>query len=194
MRWVEGARGFRIASGGGAAVTDGSAGAGDRLATLDLGSADVSFGCEFERGSSAGQHGGVCVRYADASNFLYVRVTGQAVELRKVEEGRHSAVASAAFTWAASERRFLQVVTHGESVRVFVDDRQVIDASTSFNSASPTQAPRGTGCTARARPTTRGAHSAGGRRCFGAWWTRYTRDRGWGRSTATCGRWTTWSG
>lgn len=42
----------------------------------------------------------------------------------------------AEFAWAASERRFLQVVTHGESVRVFVDDRQVIDASTSFNAGS----------------------------------------------------------
>ena len=134
--WTEGGRGFRIVSGGGAAETDGSAGAGDRVATLDLGSADVSFGCDFERGSNADQHGGVCVRYADASNFLYVQVTGQAVELRKVEEGQHSAVASATFAWDASERRFLQVVTHGERVRVFVDDQQLLDASTSFNSGN----------------------------------------------------------
>ncbi len=136
LRWTEGARGFRVAAGGRAAETDGSAGAGDRLATLDLGRADVSFGCEFERGSSDEQHGGVCLRYADASNFLYVRVTGQAVELRKVEEGRRSGVASAEYAWGASERRFVQVVTHGESVRVFVDDRQVIDASTSFNAGA----------------------------------------------------------
>ena len=136
LRWTEGGRGFRIASGGGAAETDGSAGAGDRIATLDLGRADVSFGCEFERGSSAEQHGGLCARYADASNFLYVRVTEQAVELRKVEAGRHSAVASSAHAWGASERRFLQVVTHGESVRVFVDDRQLIDATTGFNSGA----------------------------------------------------------
>ncbi len=136
LRWTEGARGFRIASGGGAAETDGAGGAGGRLATLDLGRADVSFGSEFERGSSGGEHGGLSVRYADASNFLYVRVTGQAVELRKVEKGVHSGVASAAYAWGASERRFLQVVTHGESVRVFVDDRQVIAASTSFNAGA----------------------------------------------------------
>ena len=134
FRWTEGGRGFRIASGGGAAETDGSSGAGTRLATLDLGSTDVSFGCEFRRGQNATSHGGLCLRYADASNFLYVRVTGQALELRKVETGRHATVAAAPYAWSASERRFLQVVTHGESVRVFVDDRQVIDASTSFNS------------------------------------------------------------
>ena len=134
FHWAEGGRGFRIASGGGAAQTDGSAGAGTRLATLDLGSTDVSFGCEFRRGQNVTSHGGLCLRYADASNFLYVRVTGQALELRKVESGRHATVAAAAYAWSASERRFLQVVTHGESVRVFVDDRQVIDASTSFNS------------------------------------------------------------
>lgn len=136
LRWAEGARGFRVASGGGAAETDSAGGAGVRVATLDLGSADVSFGCEFERGANAGQHGGLCVRYADASNFLYVRVTGQAVELRKVEAGQDAAVASKTFAWAASERRFLQVVTHGASVRVFVDDKQLIDASTSFNSGA----------------------------------------------------------
>ncbi len=133
FRWTEGSRGFRIASSGGAAETEASGGAGVRLATLDLGSPDVSFGCDFERGANASQHGGLCVRYTDASNFLYVRVTGQAVELRKVEAGQHSAVASKAFAWAVSERRFVQVVTHGASVRVFVDDSQLIDASTSFN-------------------------------------------------------------
>ena len=64
----------------------------------------------------------------------YVESARAEFKLRKVETGRHATVAAAPYTWSASERRFLQVVTHGESVRVFVDDGQVIDASTSFNS------------------------------------------------------------
>ena len=133
-RWTESAQGFRIAAGG-AAETDGVSGSVARTATLALG-ADVSFGCDFTRGANATRHGGLCIRYSDASNYLYVRVTGQAVDLRKVDAGAHSTLATAAYAWPSNTRRFAQVVTHGQSVRVFVDDRQLIDATTSFNATA----------------------------------------------------------
>ena len=133
-RWTESAQGFRIAAGG-AAETDGVSGSVARTATLALG-ADVSFGCDFTRGANATRHGGLCIRYSNASNYLYVRVTGQAVELRKVDAGAHSTLATAAHAWPSAARRFVQVVTHGQSVRMFVDDRQLIDATTSFNATA----------------------------------------------------------
>ena len=130
--WGESAPGFQIAPSGMGARTAG-AGAGRRVATMDFGERDVSFGCRFTRGADSSDHGGLCVRYSAAGSYLYARVTGAAVELRKVESGADSLVASAAHAWPAGESRLLQVVLHGDSVRVFVDDAEVLEASSSFN-------------------------------------------------------------
>ena len=134
--WTENLRNFDIASGGAGAQTDSSQGSGDCAATLDFGDADVSFGCDFSRGTDTSDHGGLCVRYLNTTNYMYVRVTGTAVELRKVDGGSDSQVASTAHTWGTGTQKFLQVVLHGDSVRVFVDDAEVLDASTSFNSTA----------------------------------------------------------
>jgi hypothetical protein len=133
--WSEDLRSFRIASAGNAAETDSVQGNGDCVATLDFGDADVSFGCDFTRGADA-DHGGLCFRYSNASNYLYVRVTGAAIEVRKVEAGADSLLASASHAWSAGAKKFLQVLLHGSSIRVFVDDSEVVETTSSFNSSA----------------------------------------------------------
>ncbi len=134
--WAEHLQGFDIAPGGTAAQTDGTQGNGDCVATLDFADADVSFGCDFNRGTDTTDHGGLCFRFLDASNYLYVRITGSVIELRKVDAGADSLVASAAHTWGTSTGKFLQAVLHGDSIRVFVDGTEVLDTTSSFNSAA----------------------------------------------------------
>ncbi|MCH8206117.1 MAG: hypothetical protein IH956_03840 [Chloroflexi bacterium] len=134
--WTEHLQGFDIASGGSGAQTDGTQGNGDCVATMDFGDSDVSIGCDFTRGTDTVDHGGLCFRYSNTTNYLYVRVTGTDLEVRKVDAGADSLVATAAHTWATGAKKFLQVVLHGNSLRVFVDDSEVIDTSSSFNSTA----------------------------------------------------------
>ena len=131
--WTEHLRGFRIASGGAGVQTHGAPGGGPCVATLDFGDPDVSIGCDFERGLNATVHGGLCFRYSNVSNYLYARVTGAGVELRSVDKGADSLIASASHVWPAGTTGFLQVVLHGSSIRVLVDDVELIDSETSFN-------------------------------------------------------------
>ena len=133
--WTEHARGFRIGTSGTGAMTVGG-GAGVRVATMDFGEPDVSFGCRFTKGANATGHGGLCFRYSDAASYMYVRVTGGAIEVRQVESGGDSLVASAAYAWPSGASRLLQVVLHGDSVRVFVDDAEALEATSSFNAAA----------------------------------------------------------
>ena len=130
-RWTDASHDFRIAADGGAQTN--GARSGRRIATMDFGLADVSFGCDFTRGNNATQHGGLTLRYADADNFLYVRVMPNAVQVRRVEQGSDALVGESALQWNAGERRFIQVLLHGDSIRVFVDEKQVIAARSGFN-------------------------------------------------------------
>ena len=130
--WSEHSGGFEIGPIGTGARTSPAAGGGRCVATVDFGDADVSFGCDFTRGGGTA-HGGLCFRYSDSSNFLYVRVTGSAVEVRKVEGGADSLLASASHAWASGVRGFLQVEMHGASIRVFVGLDAVVEAESSFN-------------------------------------------------------------
>ena len=134
--WAENLGGFHIASGGAGAQTDSVQGNGDCVATVDFGDSDASVGCHFTRGADTGDHGGLCFRYSDASNYLYARVTGTAIEVRKVEASSDSLVASASHTWGAASQKFLQVVLHGNSIRVFVNDSEVVDTTSSFNATA----------------------------------------------------------
>lgn len=131
--WSEHLQGFDITSGGTTAETDGTQGNGDCVATVDFDDPDVSLGCDFGRGTDTDDHGGLCFRFLDNSNYLYVRVTGTAVEVRKVDTGSDSLVATAAHTWGTGTSKFIQVVLHGTSIRVFVDNEEVIDTTSSFN-------------------------------------------------------------
>ena len=130
--WSEHSGGFEIAPTGTGARTRTAAGGGRCVATLDYGDADVSFGCDFTRGGGTA-HGGLCFRYSDSSNFLYARVTGSAVEVRKVEGGADSLLASASHAWASGVRGFLQVEMHGASIRIFAGLDAVVETESSFN-------------------------------------------------------------
>ncbi len=131
--WTEHLQGFRIAADGSGAETDGEPGGGHRAATLDFGDSDVSIGCVFRRGLDTAHHGGLCFRYSGDDSYLYVRVTGASVELRRVDGGVDGLLDSAFYAWAGGAAGFLQVVLHGDSIRVFVDDVDLIDAGSSFN-------------------------------------------------------------
>jgi hypothetical protein len=134
--WAENLGGFHIASGGIGAQTDSAQGSGHCVATLDFDDADISFGCDFTRGADTTDHGGLCFRFSDSSNYIYVRVTGTAIEVRKVEAGSDSLVASGAYTWNTGEEKFLQVVLHGDSIRVFVNNTEIVDTTSAFNNAA----------------------------------------------------------
>ena len=129
--WSSPSSDFRIADGGGA-KTNGVR-TGKRIATMDFALADASLGCDFTRGSNTTHHGGLTLRYSDADNFLYIRVNGSAVQLRKVEDGTDSLLASAVLEWNAAATRFIQAELHGDSIRVFVGRQQLIAASSDFN-------------------------------------------------------------
>ncbi len=130
-RWTARNDDFRV-SGSGGARTHGTR-AGRRVATMDFALVDASFGCYFTRGSDANRHGGLTLRYADANNYLYLRVTGTALELRKIEQGSDALVEDALFDWNAGAKRFVQIELHDQMIRVFVDNRQVLEALSSFN-------------------------------------------------------------
>lgn len=133
-RWQAHTGGFRVNATRDGAETAGGA-SGRRIATMDLGYADGSFGCWFTRGDSANL-GGLAFRCADGANYLSVRFGGGAVEVRRTQAGADATLASAALVWTAGQRRFVQVELHGESARVFVDGRQVVETQTSFNRAA----------------------------------------------------------
>ena len=133
-RWQALAGAFRVNAARTGAETAGGA-AGRRIATMDLGYADGSFGCWLTRGGSANL-GGLALRCADGANYLSVRFGGDAVEVRRTQAGVDATLASAALAWAVGQRHFVMVELHGESVRVFVDGRQVAAAQTAFNRAA----------------------------------------------------------
>ena len=133
--WAADLNDFDLAAGGAAAETDSTHGNGDCVTTMDLAYSDVAFGCQFTRGTDS-DHGGLCFRYSNTTNYLYVRVTGTAIEVRKVDAGTDSLVASSAHTWSSATKKFLQVVLHGSSIKVFDDDDEVVDTTSSFNSTA----------------------------------------------------------
>ena len=130
--WTEHLGGFQTTSGPGV-ETNSTQGNGDCVATVDFVDSDVSLGCDFARGTDASDHGGLCFRLSDVNNYLYVRVTGSDIEVRKVDAGTDSLVASAAHTWSGGTQKFLQIILHGSSIRVLVDSVEAVDTSSSFN-------------------------------------------------------------
>ena len=133
-RWQATAGGFRVNAARTGAETAGGA-AGRRIATMDLGYADGSFGCWLTRGDSANL-GGLALRCADGANYISVRFGGGALDVRRTQAGVDATLASATLAWAVGQRRFVMVELHGESIRVFVDGRQVAAAQSAFNRAA----------------------------------------------------------
>ena len=133
-RWTTANNDFRIAANGGAETN--GAHAGQRVATMDFGLADMSFGCEYTRGSDATRHGGLTLRYIDTDNFLYARFMSDKIQVRKVEQDTDTLLAETALQWNAGEKRFVQVELHGDLIRVFVDSQQVIATRSTFNTSA----------------------------------------------------------
>lgn len=133
-RWTTANQDFRIAANGGA-QTNGSH-PGPRIATMAFGLADMSFGCDFTRGSNAVRHGGLTLRYTDAGNFLYLRATPYAVQLRKVEQKNDTLLSESALQWDSGDTHFIQVELHGDLIRVLADKQQIIAAKSDFNITS----------------------------------------------------------
>ena len=102
-------------------------GAGDLIEHLDFGEADVTLRCLYNRQTDTTDHGGVLVRYVNSTNYAYIRVTGTAIETRKVIAGSDSQVNSSAYTWATSTAKHMVVALHGTNCRVFVDQIEVAD-------------------------------------------------------------------
>ena len=131
--WTEHGGRFEIAPSSVGVRTSGSR-AGARAATVDFGSPDVSFGCWFTRRGSTG-HGGLCFRRSE-DGYLYLRVTGAAIELREARAGSaDTLVASAPHTWDDGAEKFLQVAMHSSDISVFVGDICILEATSSFNSS-----------------------------------------------------------
>ncbi len=130
--WAENGGAFEIAPAGSGVRAAGSQGT-TRTATIDFDSPDVSFGCWFTRGSSP-RRGGLCLRQS-ADGYLYVRVTGETIEVGEAPSGSpDTLLAAAPYAWDEGDEKFLQVVAHGDAITVFVDDRAVLEAVSSFNS------------------------------------------------------------
>ena len=132
--WMDANDDFHIAADGGAQTS--GAHSGRRIATMDFSLADVSFGCDFTRGSDAARHGGLILRYTDADNFLYLRITGTDLQVRKVEQGVDTLLTLAAMQWNAGDKRFVQIELHGDSIRVFIDRQQMITVQSSFSTTA----------------------------------------------------------
>ncbi len=132
--WTEHGDAFEIAPSGSGVRAAGSQ-AGIQTATIDFGSPDVSLGCRFTRGAAT-SHGGLCLRRT-ADGYLYVRVTGTAVELGEARTGSpDKLVATTAHEWDEGAEKFLQIAMHGDEIAVFVDDRAVLETTSSFNSSA----------------------------------------------------------
>ncbi len=130
-RWASTQPGFTIAAGGGAQTAAGAP--GRRTAVMDMGQPAASFGCCYERGNHTAKHGGLLFRYTDADNYLYLRITPAAVEIRKMEDGSDAQLASAPLQWDAGERRFVHVTQHGDDIVMFVDRQRILSAQSAFN-------------------------------------------------------------
>ena len=132
--WAEHEGAFEIAPSGKGVRTAGSR-AGARTATIDFGSTDTSLGCWFTKNGST-SHGGLCLRQS-AAGYLYVRVTGAAIEVWETPAGSPgSLVASTPHTWDEGAEKFLQVVIHGDEIQVFVNDLAVVEVTSSFNASA----------------------------------------------------------
>ncbi len=125
--WVEDIQNFDIQSN--VAQTDSTQSNGDCVATMEFNDPDVSLRVFFTRGTDTTDHGGLCIRYVDSSNYAYIRVTGSIIELRKVIGGSDSQVATGSHTWATSTSKDIYLYLHGTKLRVLVDNVEVLDTT-----------------------------------------------------------------
>ena len=134
LSWAEHEGMFETAPSGNGVRTVGDQ-AGARAATIDFGSPDTSFGCWFTRNGST-SHGGLCMRHS-AEGYLYVRVTGTAIEVWEARTGSsETLLKSAPHLWGDGKEKFLQVVLRDRDIQVFAEDLAVLETSSSFNTSA----------------------------------------------------------
>ena len=86
--------------------------------TGGFGGVDASIQVDFTKGAHND-----CIlfwRFTDTSNYLYVRSTATALEIRKVEVGVDSLVATTVHSWSAGVAMRVRVFLHGNNIYVFV--------------------------------------------------------------------------
>ena len=120
--WVSANNNFQL-NGSGAARTSTTSGA--HLNYLEFSDTDIEIATSFRRGTDSTDHGGLLFRYVDANNYGYLRVTGSAIEFRKVIGGTDSQIATKSYTWADNTTKLLQLRIHGTVAVVLVDGVQI---------------------------------------------------------------------
>lgn len=106
----------------------------NKSAVLDFGEVHCFVGCRYTRG---GTTSGVIIRFTDASNYLLVYHDGTSIRLGEVVSGTLTSLASATFTWAAGDEKWILIELHGNDIRVSVDNAfQFTHTTTRFNTVT----------------------------------------------------------
>ena len=138
--WVAALNNFQL-NGSGAARTSTTSAA--HINYLEFSDTDVEIAAQYRRGTDASDHGGFVFRYVDANNYGYVRVTGSAIEFRKVIGGSDSQIATKAYTWGDNTTKLLQLRLHGAIAVVLVDGVQIEFDSGNFHKGEQSVADSG---------------------------------------------------
>lgn len=118
-----------------------STSAGDYQAVLDFGDTDCFSAADFTYGTASS---GLIVRYSDTNNYILIYPNGADIITAKVDSGTLSTLKTASlkdkdgvsFAWSAGETKKLACETHGDEIRVFVNDVYQHTISNSFNNTA----------------------------------------------------------
>jgi len=138
--WVAGLNNFQL-NGSGAARTSTTSAA--HINYLEFSDTDVEIAAQYRRGTDSSDHGGFVFRYVDSNNYGYLRVTGSAIEFRKVIGGSDSQIATKAYTWGDNTTKLLQLRLHGAIAVVLVDGVQIEFDSGNFHKGEQSVADSG---------------------------------------------------
>ena len=138
--WVAALNNFQL-NGSGAARTSTTSAA--HINYLEFSDTDVEIAAQYRRGTDSSDHGGFVFRYVDSNNYGYLRVTGSAIEFRKVIGGSDSQIATKAYTWADNTTKLLQLRLHGAIAVVLVDGVQIEFGSGNFHKGEQSVADSG---------------------------------------------------
>ena len=101
------------------------------IATMDLEEASVHLSVQFKKGAN---NDGILVwRFTDTSNFLYVRTDGTNLDVRKVDGGADSSIATGALAWSNNDTKLIKVILHGENIFVLADRVLIVNTSSTFS-------------------------------------------------------------
>ena len=138
--WVAALNNFQL-NGSGAARTSTTSAA--HINYLEFSDTDVEIAAQYRRGTDSSDHGGFVFRYVDSNNYGYLRVTGSAIEFRKVIGGSDSQIATKAYTWGDNTTKLLQLRLHGAIAVVLVDGVQIEFDSGNFHKGEQSVADSG---------------------------------------------------